>query len=101
MKRKRTKKALTGLRSQSQHQERRTEAGTKEALVQARTEMEDRLRGAHQRSQAAARIAAMPLQRRRRNQALGGARSDRRQPHPYRRCPGRRLISKNRKNEVA
>src|ERR1039458_10884524 len=32
------------LRSQSQHQERRTEAGTKETLVPQRAEMEDRLR---------------------------------------------------------
>ena len=48
-----------------------------EALVPPGPEVEDGMRGAHQCTQAAARAEPLPLQRRFRNEALGGSRRDR------------------------
>src|SRR5258708_5313608 len=46
--------------------------------------MADRMRGTHQRGQAATRAQPLPIQGRRRNGALGRARRGRRQPHQHR-----------------
>src|SRR5258708_25806915 len=42
----------------------RSQTRAEEALVPQRTEMADRMRGTHQRGQAAARARSLPLQRR-------------------------------------
>ena len=74
----------TRLHSQSLHQKRRAQARAEEALVPQRPEMAHRMRGAHQRGQAAARARSLPLQGQHRNEALGRARRRRRQPHQHR-----------------
>ena len=74
----------TRLHSQSLDQEPRAQTRAEEALVPQRPEMADRLRGTHQRGQAATRPQPLPLQRRCRNEALGRARRHRRQPHQHR-----------------
>jgi IS5 family transposase len=50
-----------GIDSEPEHAERRTAQTGKAALVQARTEVADRMRRAHQRSQATPRARALPL----------------------------------------
>ena len=56
----------------------------KKALVPQRPEMAHRMRGPHQRGQAATRARPLPLQGRRRNEALGRARRHRRQCRQHR-----------------
>ena len=72
------------LHSQSLDQERGTQTRAEEALVPQRPEMADRMRGSHQRDQAATRAQPLPLQGRCRNAALGRPRRHRRQPHQHR-----------------
>ena len=72
------------LHSQSLHQKPRAQTRTEEALVPQRPEMADRMRGTHQRRQAATRAQPLPLQGRCRNEALGRARRHRRQSHQHR-----------------
>jgi hypothetical protein len=62
----------------------RAQVRTEEALVPKRPEMENRLRRTHQRRQTPARAQSLPLQRPRRNAALGRPRYHRRQPRQYR-----------------
>ena len=54
------------------HQKRETQEGAEDALVQRRSEVADRLRGTHQRSQTAAWVEPVPLQRYPRNETLVG-----------------------------
>src|SRR6202041_3419575 len=72
------------LHSQPFDQEPRAQTRAEEALVPQRTEMADRMRGTHQRGQAATRARSLPLQRRCRNEALGRARRHRRQHRQHR-----------------
>ncbi|MGY4288829.1 hypothetical protein ACVWXO_008049 [Bradyrhizobium sp. LM2.7] len=82
------------LHPQSFQQERRPQARAEEALVPQRPEMADWMRGAHQRRQTAARARSLPLQRQRRNEALGRARRCRRQPHQHRSRDGTAVTPK-------
>src|SRR6266852_1734403 len=63
----------TSLRSESLHQKRRAQTGAEETLVPQRSEMEDRMRRADQRAQAAPRTESQPVQGRRRDEAMGWA----------------------------
>ena len=74
----------TRVHPESLHQKRRAEARAKEALVQARPEMADRLRGPHQRVEATTRPSTMHLPRRCRHEAVGRTWRDRRQSPPPR-----------------
>src|SRR5262245_5513564 len=57
---------------------------TEETLVPQWAKMADRMRGAHQRGQAATRSRSLPLQRLRRNEPLGWPRHYRRQRRQHR-----------------
>src|SRR5258708_4292986 len=74
----------TRLHSQSLDQKCRTQTRAEEALVPQRPEMADRMRGPHQRGQATAWAQSLPVQGRDRNETLGWARRDRRQPRQHR-----------------
>ncbi len=79
------------LHSQPFDQEPRAQTRAEEALVPQRTEMADRMRGTHQRGQAATRARSLPLQRQCRNEALGRARHHRRQRRQHRSHNGKTI----------
>src|SRR6202167_2994945 len=62
-------------------------------VLERETEMADRMRGTHQRGQAATRARSLPLQRRCRNEALGRARRHRRQHRQHRSHNGKTIRS--------
>src|SRR5207245_1879564 len=70
--------------SQSLQQKPRAQTRAEEALVPQWAKMADRMRGAHQRGQAATRSRSLPLQRLRRNEPLGWPRHHRRQRRQHR-----------------
>src|SRR5262245_32489535 len=70
--------------SQSLQQKPRAQTRAEEALVPQWAKMADRMRGAHQRGQAATRSRSLPLQRLRRNEPLGWSRHHRRQRRQHR-----------------
>src|SRR5262249_759353 len=70
--------------SQSLQQKPRAQTRAEEALVPQWAKMADRMRGAHQRGQAATRSRSLPLQRLRRNEPLGWPRHYRRQRRQHR-----------------
>src|SRR5499427_462092 len=63
---------------------RHAQTRAEEALVPQWAKMADRMRGAHQRGQAATRSRSLPLQRLRRNEPLGWPRHYRRQRRQHR-----------------
>jgi len=79
------------LHSQPFDQEPRAQTRAEEALVPQRTEMADRMRGTHQRGQAATRARSLPLQRQCRNEASGRARHHRRQRRQHRSHNGKTI----------
>ena len=80
------------LHSQSLDQKFRAQTRAEEALVPQRPEMAHRVRGTHQRRQATTRPQSLPIQGRRRNEALGRPRRDRRQPHQHRPRNGKKEV---------
>src|SRR5262249_36803673 len=70
--------------SQSLQQKPRAQTRAEEALVPQWAKMADRMRGVHQRGQAATRSRSLPLQRLRRNEPLGWPRHYRRQRRQHR-----------------
>src|SRR5713226_8449954 len=74
--------------TEPQHPQCGAEEEGEEPLVQEGATVAHRMRGSHQRAQAAARIESLPLSRRRRDETLGGVGRDGGYVNQHRQCSG-------------